>query len=106
MTPPDASALPPAAKASPPARRGDPVLLSWVSVVLLLVALVTANAAVARTRVRVDLTEDKLFSLSESSRRVAALERARHAPTAPRLGARDDAARERVDMLHLEREAA
>jgi ABC-type uncharacterized transport system involved in gliding motility auxiliary subunit len=51
-------------------RRADTVTLSWGSVGLLLLALVLCNAALGRARLRVDLTEDGLYTLSPSSRKV------------------------------------
>jgi ABC-type uncharacterized transport system involved in gliding motility auxiliary subunit len=55
----------------PPSRRGlDPVALSWVSSALLFALLVLANAAFARTTVRVDLTEEQIYSLSSASKKV------------------------------------
>jgi ABC-type uncharacterized transport system involved in gliding motility auxiliary subunit len=51
-------------------RRLDPVALSWASSALLLVVLALANAAFARTTVRVDLTEEKIYSLSPGTKKV------------------------------------
>ncbi len=56
--------------AAPTRRRADPLLLSWVASLLLLAALLLGNAALARTSARVDLTQDRLYTLSDSTKAV------------------------------------
>ena len=51
-------------------RRADPLLRSWVASLLLLAALLLGNAALARTSARVDLTQDRLYTLSDSTKAV------------------------------------
>jgi ABC-2 type transport system permease protein len=53
-----------------PARRASPVALSWIAATLLVIALVLGNAAVSRAGVRADLTEQRLYTLSDATRRV------------------------------------
>ncbi len=60
----------PAASAAPGRRRADPLLLSWVASLVLLAALLLGNAALARTSARVDLTRDRLFTLSDGTKAV------------------------------------
>lgn len=69
-----APVVPSASPAAPHAARTrhDPVLLSWGTVGLLLAALVLLNVALSRTVARVDLTEDRVYSVSEATRRVLA----------------------------------
>lgn len=55
---------------APTRRRADPLLLSWVASLLLLAALLLGNAALARTSERVDLTQDRLYTLSDSTKAV------------------------------------
>lgn len=69
MTAPDASPAPAPAPAAP-ARRADVVTLSRVSSFLLLAALVLGNVALGAVKVRFDLTEDRIYTLSASSRKV------------------------------------
>lgn len=44
--------------------------LSWLSALLLLVVLVLVNVVCARTVLRVDLTEERLYTLSDGTRRI------------------------------------
>jgi ABC-type uncharacterized transport system involved in gliding motility auxiliary subunit len=53
-----------------PAPRKSPVPLSILTSLVLLAALVVGNLVLARFAVRADLTEDRLYSLSDATRRV------------------------------------
>ncbi len=53
-----------------PSRARNPLALSLGASLLLLVGLVLGNVALARTSVRVDLTQDRTFTLSDASKRV------------------------------------
>ena len=68
--PGDSTVLAADPKGAVPARRGDPVTLSRVSSALLFLVLVLAGVALARTSLRVDLTEDKLYTLSPATKRI------------------------------------
>jgi ABC-2 type transport system permease protein len=58
------------AVASAAAHRASPVTLSWVAVLLLGAALAFGNAALGRTNARLDLTQDRLYTLSDATRKV------------------------------------
>jgi ABC-type uncharacterized transport system involved in gliding motility auxiliary subunit len=51
-------------------RRQDVLTYSWLSAGLLLVVLVLANVAFGRTAVRVDVTQDRLWTLSEATKQI------------------------------------
>jgi len=55
-----------------PARRKSPVPLSILTATALLAALVVGNLVLSRFVVRADLTEDRLYSLSDATRNVLA----------------------------------
>jgi ABC-type uncharacterized transport system involved in gliding motility auxiliary subunit len=64
----NASTSPPVARPAP--RRANLVGLATLASLLLLVALVLANAALARASVRLDLTEEGLYTLDSATERV------------------------------------
>ena len=53
-----------------PTPRKSPVPLSGLASLVLLAALVVGNVALSRCSVRADLTEDRLYSLSDATRNV------------------------------------